>query len=125
MLAAQTAKATDEISVQIAGMQAATEESVQAIRDIGTTVKVISEISSAISAAVEQQGAATQEITRNVQQAARRSSSVASGIADVSRGAGETGSASSQVLSSAKTISLESIRLRAEVEKFLATVRAA
>jgi methyl-accepting chemotaxis protein len=125
MLAAQTAKATDEITVQIAGMQAATKESVQAIREIGTTIKLISEISSAISAAVEQQGAATLEITRNVQQAATRSGSVASSIADVSRGAGETGSASSQVLSSAKTISLESIRLRAEVEKFLATVRAA
>ncbi len=125
MLAAQTAKATDEITVQIAGMQAATEESVEAIREIGTTINLISEISSAISAAVEQQGAATQEITRNVQQAATRSGAVASSIADVSRGAGETGSASSQVLSSAKTISLESNRLRAAVGKFLATVRAA
>ncbi|MGH6751276.1 MAG: methyl-accepting chemotaxis protein, partial [Bradyrhizobium sp.] len=125
LLAAQTAKATDEITVQIAGMQAATKESVEAIRDIGTTINLISEISSAISAAVEQQGAATQEITRNVQQAATRSGAVASSIADVSRGAGETGSVSSQVLSSAKTISLESIRLRAEVGKFLATVRAA
>jgi methyl-accepting chemotaxis protein len=125
MLAAQTAKATDEITVQIAGMQAATKESVQAIRDIGTTINLISEISSAISAAVEQQGAATQEITHNVQLAATRSGAVASSIADVSRGAGDTGSASSQVLSSAKTISLESIRLKAEVEKFLAAVRAA
>jgi methyl-accepting chemotaxis protein len=125
MLATQTAKATDEITAQIAGMQAATKDSVQAIRGIGTTIKLISEISSAISAAVEQQGAATQEITRNVLQAATRSGAVASSIADVSRGAGETGSASSQVLSSAKTISHENIRLRAEVEKFLATVRAA
>jgi methyl-accepting chemotaxis protein len=124
-LAAQTAKATEEIAVQIAEMQAATDESVQAIREIGTTINLISEISSAISAAVEQQGAATQEIARNVQHAAKRSGAVASSIADVNRGAGETGSASSQVLLSAKTISNESIRLKTEVEKFLTTVRAA
>ena len=125
MLAAQTAKATDEITVQIAGMQTAIKESVGAIRDIGATINLISQISSAISVAVEQQGSATQEITRNVQQAAMRSGAVASSIADVSRGAGETGSASSQVLSSATTVSRESIRLKAEIEKFLATVRAA
>jgi len=124
-LAAQTARATDEIATQIAGMQAATNESVLAIREIGTTITLISEISSTISAAVEQQGAATQEIARHVQHAAKRSGVVASNIADVSRGAGETGSASGQVLSSAKTISVESIRLRTEVEKFLTTVRAA
>ena len=124
-LAAQTAKATDEIAAQIAGMQNATNESVLAIREIGTTINLISEISSTISAAVEQQGAATQEIARHVQHAAKRSGVVASSIADVSRGAGETGSASSQVLSSARTISIESVRLRTEVERFLTTVRAA
>ena len=124
-LAAQTAKATDEIAAQIAGMQNATNESVLAIREIGTTINLISEISSTISAAVEQQGAATQEIARHVQHAARRSGVVATNIADVSRGARETGSASSQVLSSAKTISTESDRLRTEVERFLTTVRAA
>jgi methyl-accepting chemotaxis protein len=124
-LAAQTARATDEISAQIASMQAATNESVLAIREIGTTITLISEISATISAAVEQQGSATQEIARHVQHAAKRSGVVASSIADVSRGASETGSASGQVLSSAKTISVESVRLRAEVEKFLATVRAA
>ena len=124
-LAAQTAKATDEIAAQIAGMQNATNESVLAIREIGTTINLISEISSTISAAVEQQGAATQEIARHVQHAATRSGVVASNIADVSRGARETGSASSQVLSSARTISGESVRLRTEVERFLTTVRAA
>jgi methyl-accepting chemotaxis protein len=124
-LAAQTAKATDEIASQIAGMQAATNESVQAIREIGATINLISEISSTISAAVEQQGMATQEIAQHVQHAAKRSSVVASSIADVSRGAGETGSASSQVSLSAKTISIEGVRLKTEVEKFLTTVRAA
>lgn len=124
-LAAQTAKATDEISTQIADMQSATNDSVKAIREIGTTIKMISEISSAIAAAVEEQGAATQEIARNVQHAAQRSGEVASSITEVSRGAGETGSASSQVLSSAQMLSTESTRLKMEVEKFLHTVRAA
>jgi methyl-accepting chemotaxis protein len=124
-LAAQTAKATDEIGTQIAGMQAATKDSVAAIREIGATINQISEISSTIAAAVEQQGAATQEISRNVQYAAQRSNAVATSITDVSRGASETGSASSQVLSSAQMLSTESTRLRTEVEKFLLTVRAA
>ena len=77
------------------------------------------------AAAVEEQGAATQEISRNVQHAAQRSGEVASSITEVSRGAGETGSASSQVLSSAQMLSTESTRLKTEVEKFLHTVRAA
>ena len=124
-LAAQTAKATDEISAQIAGMQTATQESVATIKEIGKTINLISEISSAIAAAVEEQGAATQEISRNVQQAAKLSSEVAGSIADVSRGAGETGAASGQVLSSAQMLSSESTRLKTEVQKFLTTVRAA
>lgn len=124
-LAAQTAKATDEISAQIAGMQSATQESVATIKEIGTTINMISEISSSIAAAVEEQGAATQEIARNVQYAAQRSGEVANSISDVSRGAGETGAASGQVLSSAQMLSSDSSRLKTEVEKFLATVRAA
>jgi methyl-accepting chemotaxis protein len=124
-LAAQTAKATDEITAQITDMQAATRDSVTAIREIGTTIKLISEISATIAAAVEEQGAATQEISRNVQHAAQRSGEVASSITEVSRGAGETGSASSQVLSSAQMLSTESTRLKTEVNNFLHTVRAA
>ncbi len=124
-LAAQTAKATDEISAQIAGMQSATRESVSTIKEIGTTINLISEISSSIAAAVEEQGAATQEIARNVQYAAQRSGEVAQSITEVSRGAGETGAASGQVLSSAQVLSSDSSRLKIEVEKFLTTVRAA
>jgi methyl-accepting chemotaxis protein len=124
-LASQTAKATDEIGAQIAEMQAATRDSVAAIREIGSTINMIFEISSAIAAAVQQQGTATKEISRNVQFAAQRSTAVAASITDVSRGASETGSASSQVLSSAQMLSTESTRLRTEVEKFLLTVRAA
>jgi methyl-accepting chemotaxis protein len=124
-LAAQTAKATNEISTQIAGMQSATQESVLAIKEISGTIGRVSEIASTIAAAIEEQGAATQEIARNVQQAAIGTTQVATSIADVNRGAGDTGSASSQVLSSARSLSNENKRLKAEVVKFLATVRAA
>jgi methyl-accepting chemotaxis protein len=124
-LANQTAKATDEISAQISGMQAATRESVSAIKEIGETIDRVSAIASTIAAAVEEQGAAMQDIARNVQQAAEGTAQVASNIAEVSRGAGETGAASAQVLSSAQSLSTESNRLKAEVAKFLETVRAA
>src|ERR1035437_4635779 len=95
-LAEQTAKATGEIGQQITGIQAATEGSVAAIKEIGLIIGRISEISSTIAAAVEEQGAATQEISRNVQQAAQGTMQVSSNITDVQRGASETGSASSQ-----------------------------
>jgi methyl-accepting chemotaxis protein len=124
-LAAQTAKATSEISTQIAGMQTATQDSVLAIKEISGTIGRVSEIAAAIAAAIEEQGAATQEIARNVQQAAVGSTQVANNIADVNRGAGDIGSASSQVLSSAQLLSDENKRLKSEVVKFLATVRAA
>jgi len=124
-LAEQTAKATGEIGQQISSIQGATQESVGAIKEISGTIERLSEISSTIAAAVEEQGAATQEISRNVQQAAQGTQQVSSHIVDVQRGASETGSASSQVLSSAQSLSSESNRLRLEVDKFLATVRAA
>jgi methyl-accepting chemotaxis protein len=124
-LAEQTAKATGEISHQVADIQAATQDSVVAIKEISGTIARISEISSVIAAAVEEQGAATQEISRNIQQAAQGTHDVASNITDVKLGATETGSASSQVLASAKTLSDDSARLQTEVEKFLVTVRAA
>jgi methyl-accepting chemotaxis protein len=124
-LAEQTAKATGEIGQQISGIQAATQESVNAIKAISGTIEKLSEISSAIAAAVEEQGAATQEISRNVQQAAHGTQQVSSNITDVQRGASETGSASSQVHSAAQSLSGESNRLKLEVGKFLNSVRAA
>jgi methyl-accepting chemotaxis protein len=124
-LAEQTAKATGEISQQISGIQAATQESVAAIKEIGATINRMSEISSTIASAVEEQGAATMEISRNVQQAANGTQQVSANIADVQRGASETGSASAQVLSAAKSLSGDSARLQLELGKFLHTVRAA
>ncbi|MEA2916289.1 MAG: methyl-accepting chemotaxis protein [Bradyrhizobium sp.] len=124
-LAEQTAKATGEIGQQITGIQSATQESVGAIKEISGTIEKLSEISSTIAAAVEEQGAATQEISRNVQQAAQGTMQVSSNITDVQRGASETGTASSQVLSAAQSLSGDSNRLKLEVGKFLNAVRAA
>ena len=122
-LAQQTAKATGEIGQQITSIQEATNQSVGAIKEISGTIERLSEISSTIAAAVEEQGAATQEISRNVQQAAHGTTGVSSNITDVQRGAGETGSASSQVLSAARSLSNDSSRLKLQVGNFLASVR--
>jgi methyl-accepting chemotaxis protein len=124
-LAAQTAKATGEISNHIAGMQTATQESVAAIKAIGSTIDRVAEIATAIAAAVGEQDAATKEISRNAQQAAQGTAKVAANITDANTGTVETGSASSQVLASAKTLAGESVRLKDEVDNFLKTVRAA
>ncbi|MDU6495511.1 methyl-accepting chemotaxis protein, partial [Bradyrhizobium sp.] len=124
-LAEQTAKATDEIGQQIGSIQAATQESVGAIRDISGTIERLSEISSAIAAAVEEQGAATQEIARNVQQASHGTQQVSSNVVDVQRGAAETGQASTHVLDAAKSLASDSDRLKREVASFLQSVRAA
>ncbi|NVO13411.1 MAG: HAMP domain-containing protein [Rhodoplanes sp.] len=124
-LAAQTGKATGDISAQIAAMQAATEDSVGAIKEIGGTIGRVAEIAATIAAAVEEQGAATGEIARNVQQASAGTTEVARNISDVNQGAEETGAASAQVLSSAQSLSKDSNRLAHELDTFLATVRAA
>jgi len=123
-LAAQTQKATGDIGAQITGMQAATQQSVGAIKEIGTTISQISEIASIIAAAVEQQSATTQEISRSINRASQSTGQVATKIGEVNRGASETGSASSQVLTSARSLANEGNRLKVEVEKFLTTVRA-
>jgi methyl-accepting chemotaxis protein len=124
-LADQTAKATDEISSHISGMQDATQESVAAIKEIGATIGQISGIASSIACAVEQQGTATQEIARNVQMVAQGTREAAVNIVEVNRGATETGSASGEVLASAKGLSTESARLKTELERFMANIRAA
>jgi methyl-accepting chemotaxis protein len=124
-LASQTAKATEEISAQITNMQTATADSVIAIKDIGTTIGRISEIAEAIAASVDEQGASTREIARNVDQAADGTAQVVLNVGNVNRGAVETGSASAQVLSSSRSLSNESNRLKHELVRFLTTVRSA
>ena len=124
-LASQTAKATDDIGAQISGMQAATLDSVAAIKEIGGTIHHVSEIAAAMAAAVEEQGAAIREIARNVSEAASGTNQVAANIMDVNRGAAATGAASAQVLASAKSLSTDSTRLKIEVQKFVELVRTA
>ncbi len=124
-LASQTAKATDEISAQVGAMQSATAEAVQAIEGIGRTIGAINEITSAISLAVDQQGSATQEIARNVQEAAQGTGQVSGNISAVNKAADKTGSAANKVLLSAEQLSGQAVTLRADVDRFLANIRAA
>jgi methyl-accepting chemotaxis protein len=124
-LASQTAKATDEISNHISGMQGATQESVAAIKEIGGTIGKISDIAATIASAVEQQSSATQEIARSVQNVAQGTQEAAASVMQVNRGATETGSASEEVLNSARSLSSESTRLREELDRFMANIRAA
>jgi methyl-accepting chemotaxis protein len=123
-LATQTAKATDEIAGQVRAIQEATSSSAQAIDAITQTIGRVNEISTTIASAVEQQGAATQEISRNVQQAAQGTTEVSSNIGGVTRAAQDTGAAATQVLGAATELGKNGALLKAQVEEFLRTVRA-
>jgi methyl-accepting chemotaxis protein len=122
-LAEQTAKATDEISQQILAIQTATRQSVSSIQEIGTTIASVNEIATAIAAAVEQQGMATAEIARNVQEAARGTHEVSSNIAGVSQAASGTDHTAARMLTAANEISQQSDMLRTSVEGFFAAIR--
>ncbi len=124
-LAAQTARATGEISHQITQIQTSTAEAVEAIKAIVGTIGEVSRIATSIASAVEEQGAATAEIARSVQQAATGSQEVTSNISGVSMAANETGNAASQVLAAASDLSHQAERLNAEVASFVTNVRAA
>jgi methyl-accepting chemotaxis protein len=124
-LATQTAKATEEIGSQISAIQGATGEAVSAIKEIGETIGRVSEIATTIASAVEEQGAATQEIARNVQQASKGTAEVSSNIAGVTQAATETGRGANDVLKASGDLSKQSVELRSQVDKFLATIRAA
>jgi len=124
-LAAQTASATDDIAQQIGEIQKATQEAVGAISRIGGTITEISDISTMISAAVEQQGATTQGIKLNTVEAASGTSNVSANISRVSAGAGETGAAAGEVLNAAGELGRQSEILRTEITRFLDQIRAA
>jgi methyl-accepting chemotaxis protein len=124
-LANQTAKATEEISAQVAAMQGATDETVHAIHSIHGTIGTINEIAATIASAVEEQGAATQEIARNIHEAAQGTNQVSSSIVGVNQAAGETGVAASRVLTSSDELGKQAVTLRADVDAFLAHIRAA
>jgi methyl-accepting chemotaxis protein len=124
-LATQTSKATEEIGAQISGVQGATQDAVQAIGLISRTIGEIDQIAATIAAAVEEQGAATQEIARNVEEAAKGTQEVSSNIGGVTDAANGTGSAAGQVLSAARALTGQSGRLKDLVQEFLTTVKAA
>jgi methyl-accepting chemotaxis protein len=124
-LANQTAKATEEISAQVAAMQASTSEAVSSIGGITETIAQMSEITTSISTAVEQQGDATREIARNIQSVAAGSSEISAHIGGVTSAAAATGTAASDVLSNARELDAQSGMLRNAVDEFLQKVRAA
>jgi methyl-accepting chemotaxis protein len=124
-LASQTAKATEEISAQVAAMQGATTQAVQAIESIGGTIGAINEITTAIASAVEEQGSATKEIARNVQEAAHGTSQVSGNIGSVTEAAGETGAAAGRVLASAEELNKQAAARRAKIDDFVVNIRAA
>ncbi|MGY8684243.1 HAMP domain-containing methyl-accepting chemotaxis protein [Bradyrhizobium sp. UFLA05-153] len=124
-LASQTAKATDEIRTQIASMQQVTTSAVGAIRGIGQIIGEINDVTTAIAAAVEEQGAATHEIARNIQHAAGGTSEVSSNIVGVSTASAEAGAAATEVLSASDALRREADVLRGEIDAFLSNIRAA
>ncbi|KRR29363.1 methyl-accepting chemotaxis protein [Bradyrhizobium retamae] len=124
-LANQTAKATEEISSQVAAMQASTSEAVASIGGITETIAQMSEITVSISTAVEQQGGATREIARNIQSVAAGSNEISAHIGGVSTAAAATGKAASEVLASARELDTQSGMLRSAVDEFLGKVRVA
>ena len=124
-LATQTARATEDISAQVTAMQSSTGNAVAAIERIDATIGRMNEISTSIAAAMEQQGAATQEIARNVQEAARGTTEMSSNIAGLNDSVEETGSASVDVLGAADELGQQAEKLRARVGTFLADIRSA
>jgi methyl-accepting chemotaxis protein len=124
-LATQTAKATEDISAQIAAIQHETGNAVTAIKTIGTTIGQMSEIATAIAAAVEQQSAATRDISQNIQEVSRGTSEVSANVGSVNEAANETGAAATEVLTAADDLSHQSEKLRTDVSTFLDLIRAA
>ncbi|SFL61606.1 methyl-accepting chemotaxis protein [Methylobacterium pseudosasicola] len=124
-LAAQTARATEEITGLIGRIQGSTDHAAQAIGGIVTRIRDLNQVTGAVAAAVEEQGAATQEIVRNVGQAAGGTDEVTTNITGVAGAAEQTGAAAQQVLAAASELSRQSAQLTQEVAGFLYTVRAA
>ena len=124
-LATQTAKATGEISAQIEAVQTVTRATVEAMKRIGGTISEVSSVATSIASAVEEQGAATLEITRSTQQAAARTQEVSDHIAGVSEGAKTTGRAAQGVKSAAEALNEQTECLRGRVDDFLGKIRAA
>jgi methyl-accepting chemotaxis protein len=124
-LASQTARATEEIAAQIGAMQSSTKGAVVAITSINKTIGLMNEIASAIAAAVQQQGTATREITRNTREAARGTDEVSRNITGVNAAAAQTGRAAADVLAASNQLGEQAQTLRSEIDKFFAGIRRA
>lgn len=124
-LAAQTGRATEEISAHIMAMQEATESAVTAISHIDGTILKMNEISTNIAAAMEQQGAATREIARNVQEAATGTADVTGNVAGLNQVTSETGRASGEVLLAVDLLGSQTEHLRIGIDRYLSSVAAA
>ncbi len=124
-LAGQTARATDEIGVQVSQIQAATQAAVTDIRRVGRGIGEISTRVGEVALAVEQQGSATREIAESVAQAAGGTAQVSATLAELREGSAQTGLGASRVLDAARTLAAYSERLTREVDGFLAEVKAA
>ncbi|MBE7249255.1 MAG: methyl-accepting chemotaxis protein, partial [Actinomycetospora chiangmaiensis] len=124
-LAGQTAKATDEIGVQVGQIQAATQAAVGDIRRIGTAIDAMSVRVGGVAAAMEEQGSATREIARSVAHAAGGTAQVSATLGGLRDGSARTGTAATRVLDAARALSTQSERLTREVGGFLAEVKAA
>jgi methyl-accepting chemotaxis protein len=122
-LATQTARATEDIGNQIAAMQGATNQAVEALRSIAGTIQQMNAIATTIAGAVEQQGAATQEIARAVQQAAAGTTEVSGHIAHVSQAVQQTGHEANAVQAAADELATQSARLTAETETFRTAIQ--
>ena len=122
-LANQTEKATEEIAGQISGIQKATGESVTAIGEIGTIIDNLNQIATTISAAVEEQGAATDEISRNVRGAADRTRAVSASITEVANETGRTGQLSGEVLTTSRAASEKVGEMRNRIASILEDLR--
>ena len=123
-LATQTARATENITTQVSGIQTATGSAVSAIEGIGRTVSQVDEISASVASAVEEQGAATREIARNVEEAAQGANEVSENAVGVNAASQETGAAANEVLTAADELSRQSEELKSQVQTFLAEVNA-
>ncbi len=124
-LATQTAKATEDIAAKIKEIQDRTDGTVEAIDQVSARLAEMTEIAATVASAVEEQNAATREISHNASQAATGTTDVSRGIDGVTRAAGETGSASTQVLDSSQSLATQADALTARVERFLADVKTA
>ncbi|MEN3385688.1 MAG: hypothetical protein V7608_5732 [Hyphomicrobiales bacterium] len=124
-LAAQTAKATEEIAQQVSGIQSSTKSAVDAVREVAVAMREIDEVTTAIAGAVEEQGAATREISQNVQMASQGTQTLSSNISSVNGAIGETNRSAVAVRTASDNVTAQAQNLTEEVKKFFAALRSA